>query len=175
MSMCRTMKTSLIQFPLLLAFFVFMSVANAQVQKWVDADGKVHYGNYPPSESDSKPIKDAPITTVFGTSSVDLPEEPAQGDVDSLVGISKSKPFESRSVTRAGKATLFATSWCGYCKKARTYLRRNGIAYSEYDIEKNPQARVAFKRYGDTGVPLLVKGDKHLRGFSVKGYNNFFK
>ncbi|NND82917.1 MAG: glutaredoxin family protein [Gammaproteobacteria bacterium] len=70
---------------------------------------------------------------------------------------------------------LFATSWCGYCKKAREYMRRNGIAYVEYDIEKDGAARAEYLRYKGRGVPFLVMGDETLRGYTLKRYNRFFK
>ena len=34
---------------------------------------------------------------------------------------------------------LYATEWCGYCKKAREFFKQNNIAYVKYDIEKSAE------------------------------------
>ena len=41
------------------------------------------------------------------------------------------------------KVIMYATDWCGYCKKARRYFRKNGISFTEYDIEKDAAAKKA--------------------------------
>jgi mycoredoxin len=65
-----------------------------------------------------------------------------------------------------GKVILYATAWCGYCKKVRELLEENGIPYHEYDIEKSSVGREQYKRLGGKGVPVLLIGD-----VVVKGYN----
>ena len=69
---------------------------------------------------------------------------------------------------------LYATSWCGYCKKARAYMARNGIKYREYDIEKDRFANARYKRLGGRGIPFLVKGDEVVKGFNTVSYDKFF-
>lgn len=66
-----------------------------------------------------------------------------------------------------GKAILYATSWCGYCRKARNLMRRNGIAYYEYDLEKSQEGVRQYEALGGKGpVPLLL-----INGKVIKGYN----
>lgn len=36
--------------------------------------------------------------------------------------------------------TLYSTSWCGYCRRLKTQLDRDGITYVEVDIEQTPNA-----------------------------------
>lgn len=60
---------------------------------------------------------------------------------------------------------LYATSWCGYCAKAREFLAQNNIPYYEYDIEKSPEGREQHKRLGGSGVPVLW-----VNGETIKGY-----
>ena len=73
----------------------------------------------------------------------------------------------------AKQLTMYATSWCGYCKKARAYLAANGIAYREVDIEASPANRAEYKQLGGKGVPYFVYGDRRLRGFSEAGMTRF--
>lgn len=61
---------------------------------------------------------------------------------------------------------LYSTSWCGYCAKVRTLLKKNNVSYVEYDIEKSAKANKEHKRLGGSGVPLLL-----INGKVVKGYN----
>ena len=70
---------------------------------------------------------------------------------------------------------LYSTSWCGYCKKARAFLKENNIRYLEYDIEKDAYAKEkheqllgSHKKAGKTGVPLFVVDGKILYGFNPK-------
>jgi len=76
--------------------------------------------------------------------------------------------------TYTEEVTLYATSWCGYCKRARAYMARNGIQYKEYDIEKDRFANARYKRLGGRGIPFLVKGDEVVRGFNTASYDRFF-
>lgn len=71
------------------------------------------------------------------------------------------------SALHNGKAILYATSWCGYCQKARDLMQRNGIAYYEYDVEKSQEGVRQYKELGGRGpVPLLL-----IKGKVIKGYN----
>jgi len=89
-----------------------------------------------------------------------------------------SKKIKNASIGNSSavseEVTLYATSWCGYCKKARAYMARNGIQYREYDIEKDRFANARYKRLGGRGIPFLVKGDEVVRGFNISSYDRFF-
>lgn len=61
---------------------------------------------------------------------------------------------------------LYATSWCGYCKAAREFFAANGIEYIELDIEQSTTARQGHRELGGGGVPVIVVGDKVIRGFN---------
>lgn len=70
---------------------------------------------------------------------------------------------------------MYATSWCGYCKKARSYFKEKGISYIEYDIEKNERAKRMYDLLGGKGVPVILVGKKRLNGFSVAGFEDIYK
>jgi glutaredoxin len=61
---------------------------------------------------------------------------------------------------------LYATTWCPYCKQARKFFDRHGIAYVEYDVERSGKAWRENKRLGGGGVPTIVVGDQVVSGFS---------
>ncbi|WP_329174968.1 MULTISPECIES: glutaredoxin domain-containing protein [unclassified Streptomyces] len=38
-----------------------------------------------------------------------------------------------------GTVTMYSTSWCGYCRRLKSQMDREGIAYSEINIEERPE------------------------------------
>ena len=71
---------------------------------------------------------------------------------------------------QAQGVTMYATSWCGVCQRARRYFAEKGIAYTEIDVEKSAAGRREFERLGGRGVPLIVADGKVMRGFSPEGF-----
>ncbi|WP_137971166.1 glutaredoxin family protein [Pseudomonas sp. F(2018)] len=64
---------------------------------------------------------------------------------------------------------LYATAWCGYCAKTRTFLAEQGIPYTEFDIEKSAEGRRAYDALNGQGIPLVTVGDTVIRGYSPEG------
>ncbi|VEF08985.1 glutaredoxin [Pseudomonas fluorescens] len=68
--------------------------------------------------------------------------------------------------TRArASVVLYATDWCGYCKQTKRFLDSKGIAFKEYDIEKDAEARKAYEALGGRGIPLIDVNGTLIRGF----------
>ena len=65
----------------------------------------------------------------------------------------------------AEPVVLYGTSWCSNCKMTRAYLRKNNIAFFEYDVEQSPEGQRQFKMLQGNGVPLLLVKNNVLRGF----------
>ena len=64
------------------------------------------------------------------------------------------------------KVVLYATDWCGYCKRTRRFLDSKGIRYTEFDIEKDAAGRKAYEALGGRGIPLIDVNGTLIRGFS---------
>jgi len=70
--------------------------------------------------------------------------------------------------------TVYTTSWCGYCKKTKQFLKQRGVDFVEKDIEKDPaaaqelsqKAAAAGVRVG--GVPVTDVRGKLVVGFDEK-------
>ncbi|MBF4766328.1 mycoredoxin [Nocardioides agariphilus] len=60
-----------------------------------------------------------------------------------------------------GTVTMYSTPWCGYCHRLKSQLDREGIAYSEVDIEEHPEAAAIVESVnnGNQTVPTLVYSD----------------
>ena len=61
----------------------------------------------------------------------------------------------------AGTVTMFSTTWCGYCRRLKSQLDREGITYEVIDIEQHPEAAVTVQEVnnGNQTVPTLVYAD----------------
>ena len=57
--------------------------------------------------------------------------------------------------------TLYSTPWCGYCHRLKSQLQREGIEFSEVDIEQDPaSAEIVMQAIGgNQTVPTLVFAD----------------
>ena len=57
--------------------------------------------------------------------------------------------------------TMYSTTWCGYCMRLKRMLDREGIAYTEVNIEEDPAAAdlVMSVNGGNRTVPTLVLPD----------------
>lgn len=65
------------------------------------------------------------------------------------------------STSVAGELTMYTTTWCGFCKRLKKQLAREGIDMVEIDIEKDPAAErfVMGVNGGDATVPVVVFPD----------------
>ena len=145
-----TMKTALL-LPLLL---MLLSVpVSGQVYKWVDEQGNVHYGDTLPD----------------GARPLDI-----GGDVNTVDNQRYDFLPEKKPAANSMEVVMYATSWCPYCRQARQYFKRRGIAYREYDIERNPDAKSRYDSLGGKGVPLILIGDRKMSGFSVERFERLY-
>jgi mycoredoxin len=70
---------------------------------------------------------------------------------------------------------LYATDWCGYCKKTREFFNQNNIAYVEYDIEKSTEGKAQYDQLHGSGIPLIVIRGEVLRGFDPNAMKNLLQ
>jgi mycoredoxin len=62
---------------------------------------------------------------------------------------------------RAGELTMYTTTWCGFCRRLKSQLAREGIDMVEIDIERDPAAAdyVMSINGGNATVPTVVFPD----------------
>ncbi|MEV6107690.1 mycoredoxin [Streptomyces sp. NPDC051940] len=58
----------------------------------------------------------------------------------------------------AGTVTMYSTTWCGYCRRLKGQMDREGIAYTEINIEHDPDSAkfVESVNNGNQLVPTVV-------------------
>lgn len=128
-------------------------LASAEIYKWTDAQGRVHYGDNPADTVQAEKV----------TVEINSYEHVSYDAVDS------SQAVDSR------KVIMYSTSWCGYCKQARRYFQQQGIAFTEFDIEKDRGAKRRYDKLGGRGVPVILVGEKRMNGFSVQGFQRLYR
>lgn len=128
-------------------------LASAEIYKWTDESGRVHYGDTPSDKGAAEKV----IVEINSYKNVTY------------------ENIEFYQDTSSTRVTMYGTSWCGYCKKARQYFKQNNIAYIEYDIEKDARAKKTYDSLGSKGVPVIIVGKKKMNGFSVDGFMSIYK
>lgn len=141
------------------AYVLVISIASllstysvAEIYKWTDENGKVHFSDQKPNSNGGESVK-LKINTY------------------------ESVSFETLDYgdnSNSQHVFMYSTEWCGYCKKAKRYFQKHGIAFTEYDIEKNRSAKAEYDRIGGRGVPVILVGDKRMNGFSEKGFEKIY-
>ncbi|MET8954834.1 mycoredoxin [Streptomyces sp. NPDC004393] len=58
----------------------------------------------------------------------------------------------------SGTVTMYSTSWCGYCRRLKSQLDREGIAYNEINIEQDPRSAAFVEKVngGNQTVPTVL-------------------
>jgi len=131
---------------LLLAALVCSAVVQAQTFRWVDKEGKVHYGDRPPSAAAGQ-VQERKL----GTPAAD-----------------KALPYGMQQAVANFPVTLYVTADCSEgCKDGRDYLKARGIPFSEKSVATNEDIETLKKLAGggEAVVPVLSVGSKNARGW----------
>jgi len=127
--------------------------AQAQLYKWTDEHGRIHY-------SDKAPDKDKAKAAVIRIESYSGPA------VVSILEKSAPTARANQPAAAKGRVKLLTTSWCGYCRQARAYLNSRGIPFEDLDVEKSAQGKQEYRDLQGRGVPIILVGDQRMNGYS---------
>lgn len=135
------MKARLVLLALMIA-----GVAHAQTYRWVDKEGKVHYGDRPPA------------------SAVGSVQERKLG----APAADKTLPYGLQQAVTNFPVTLYVSADCKEgCSEGRDYLKSRGIPFSEKSIATNEDIDALKKLVGgnEAVVPVLIVGSKQSKGW----------
>jgi len=64
-------------------------------------------------------------------------------------------------VVTVTQLTMYSTQWCGYCQRLKAQLGREGITFTEIDIEHDPESAALVEKVngGNRTVPTVVYQD----------------
>ncbi len=139
---------------ILLLILLVTFAASADIYKWTDESGKVHFGDNP--HQDQK-VDKVEIKAINSFEQVTFETIGSQDGADSR------------------RVIMYSTEWCGYCKKARAYFKARNISFTERDIEKDYFAKKDYDKLGGKGVPVILVGNTRINGFSVEGFEKVYK
>lgn len=127
--------------------------AQANVYRWVDKSGKVHYSDTPPQE----PQKELTQKRVGG-------------------GYTESSqlPYATQIAMQKSPVVLYTGGDCGDpCRQGRELLSRRGIPFSERDAQANADDAEALKKLvGGMDVPVLTVGASKVKGFEEGAWHS---
>jgi mycoredoxin len=57
-----------------------------------------------------------------------------------------------------GTVTMYSTTWCGYCRRLKSQMDREGITYNEINIEQDPDSAAFVEKAngGNQTVPTVL-------------------
>ena len=128
----------------LIAFslLAFAITAQAQLYRWTDESGKVHYTDTPPPAS---------------ARNVQKKGSPRPGGAEAASGA--QQPYALQQATKNFPVTIYTSKDCGdSCKKGIDYLKKRGVPYTEKVVAKQDEIDQLIKLAGAARVPVLVVG-----------------
>lgn len=123
-----------------------------EVFRWVDKDGKVHYGDMLPPPAEVKNVQTKRLR-------------------DSVIE-QEDIPFGVATAMKNNPVTLYANSCGEACSSAKALLARRGIPFTEKNPESDEAAAAFLKeKVGALQVPTIVIGTNSLSGYEEEGWN----
>jgi len=152
----------------MIALSLAFSTAGAEMYRWVDESGAVTFKDTPPPAAAKKRGKvkvyrDSDFAPAPPPQPQPQPAPSARSFKAAAPPVQSAAPKKERF---AGTVEMYVTDWCGYCKKAESYMSSKGIPYVTYDIEKDSSAKRRHRELGGRGVPLIIIGSNRMSGFS---------
>jgi glutaredoxin len=146
------LREALMKSWILLPVFALACVAaQADLYRWVDADGKVHYSDQSPPAN----IKQFEKIKATGGKPSDAP-----------------LPYVLQQAVKNFPVTLYSSECGDTCTRARELLAKRGVPYTEMDAT-DPSAQEELRKLtgGPLEVPVLKVGHDALRGFEEGRWN----
>lgn len=131
---------------------LFAGSASAGIYRWVDAGGRIVYSDSPPKQGGAKSVR-----------------------LETNVVAPTAPPEPKAAAVQGDRVKLYTTTWCGYCKKARAYLRSRNIPFDDIDVETTDRGRREYREMGGNGVPVIFVGERRMDGYDQGGLQDMLK
>jgi len=140
----------------LLILCAFSATTEADVYRWTDGAGRIHFGDKPPADAASERLE----IRINTYQSPQIVSQPSTGTAAKTAG--------RKSVV------MYSAAWCGVCKRAASYFNAKSIPFQEYDVETSAKGKADFKRLGGRGVPVILVGEARMNGFSAHNFEQLY-
>ena len=124
---------------------LFPGNVQAQLYKWVGADGKVTYSDTPPPANAKQLSTKANIAG--GTNSTPL-------------------PFELAAAVAKNPVTLYTFADCAPCNEGRALLKKRGVPFAEKTIKTKEDSEKLKQVSGQEQLPMLIISSSKFTGFN---------
>lgn len=148
---------------LVLCLLLPTGVTGAEIYKWTDENGRVHFGDVPQTIGDTETVDLGHINTYNAPSKIFIDKTLSRS-----TGTSVFRDKHSDVI-------IYSTTWCGICVKAKNWLKANRIRFREYDVEKSPKGQRDYKKLKGRGVPIILVGQQRMNGFSPSRMRQMLK
>ncbi len=126
--------------------------AAAQLYRWTDSAGRVHYTDTPPPPG------------AKGSS--------VRQKASSAPGSEPPEPFAVQQARASFPVKLYSAAGCQPCDAARELLNRRGVPFSEVSVTADPDGLEELRKTtGVGGVPALLVGRAAQTGFEAAIYH----
>jgi len=141
------MKRFVLLFAVCLAMCNFATAG--ELYRWVDAQGKVHYGDMP------------------------APDSKAESKKFPAAVHNENESYETSRARQNFPATLYVSENCGdYCTQARNLLNQRGIPFAEKKLVTDEEITAYKKQAGTDNVPALQLGNNYVTGFQAARWHS---
>ena len=123
----------------------FATLGQTNVYRWVDKDGKVHFSDSPPPQD----VRES-TSRMMGGGQAAAPQ----------------MPYETQQAVKKNPVVLYSSTNCGeLCAQGRALLGKRGVPFTERNAANAADAEQVKKLIGTLEVPVLLVGEKHLKGY----------
>ncbi len=141
---------------ILLMILACSTAVLSQLYYWVDEKGIKHCSSDPPP---NRPGIQAVKQYQFNSS-----EDASESEEPESANTQTAAP--TPAARKTPPVTIYTTSWCGYCVKAKAWMAANKVPYQEIDIEQSPDNHRRYEEAGGKGgVPLVICNGQTMRGW----------
>ncbi len=125
--------------------------ANAQLYRWTDPSGRVHFTDTPPPPN-ARNVQKKRVAPP--------PSEAAK----------PAEPFAVQQARKNSPVTLYTGPNCDACGQARKLLNERGVPFKEVSVADEARAEELKKAVGGSIIPALVVGASTQMGFEQNTY-----
>lgn len=136
------------------ALILATTSAVAQMYRWTDPSGRVHFTDTPPPAAAKNVQRRGPGA--------------APGEASGTPG----EPYALQMARKSNPVKLYSTPGCGAaCDEARKLLNARGVPFTEVSVSSEAQITELKNLIGTPSVPALVVGSNIQKGFESGSYH----
>lgn len=137
-----------------LSLLVFALAAQAQLYRWTDENGKVHYTDTQPPASAKNVEKKGPARA---------------GGAEAAAA---QQSYAMQQAVKNFPVTIYTSKDCGDpCKKGLDYLKKRGVPFTEKVVAKQDEIDELVKLAGAPRVPVMVVGVSVQKDYEEQSWN----